>query len=45
VALLELSRELDPTLETINSNLEKALAARSAVVLAEKARPVKALPK
>jgi tetratricopeptide (TPR) repeat protein len=45
VVLLERSHELDPSLETVNSNLEKALAARAAVTLAEQAKPVKALPK
>jgi tetratricopeptide (TPR) repeat protein len=45
VSLLELSHELDPSLATVNSNLEMARAARAAEVLAERARPVKALPK
>jgi len=45
VALLKLSHELDPVLTTVNSNLEKARAARAAEILAENAKPVKALPK
>ena len=45
VILLKLSHELDPALATVDSNLEKALAARAAELLAENARPVKALPK
>jgi tetratricopeptide (TPR) repeat protein len=45
VILLKLSHELDPLLANINSNLEKARAARAAEILAENARPVKALPK
>lgn len=45
VVLLELSHELDPSLVTVNSNLEMARAARAAVVLAERAKAVKALPK
>ena len=45
VALLKLSHELDPALTTVNSNLEKARAARAAEILAENAKPVKALPK
>jgi tetratricopeptide (TPR) repeat protein len=43
VILLELAHELDPDLSTVNSNLEKARAARAAEILAENARPVKAL--
>jgi len=45
VALLKLSHELDPVLTTVNSNLEKARAARAAEILAKNAKPVKALPK
>ena len=45
VALLKLSHELDPVLTTVNSNLGKARAARAAEILAENAKPVKALPK
>jgi tetratricopeptide (TPR) repeat protein len=45
VALLKLSHELDPLLATVNSNLEKARAARAAKILAENSKPVKALPK
>jgi tetratricopeptide (TPR) repeat protein len=44
VILLVLAHELDPDLSTVNSNLEKARAARAAEILAGKARPVKALP-
>jgi tetratricopeptide (TPR) repeat protein len=44
VILLKLSHELDPTLPAVNSNLEKARAARAAEILAENAKPVKALP-
>jgi len=44
VILLELAHELDPDLTTVNSNLEKARAARAAEILADNARPVKALP-
>ena len=45
VILLMLSHELDPLLAAVNSNLEKASAARAAEILAENSRPVKALPK
>lgn len=45
VILLMLSHELDPSLATVNTNLEKARAARAAEILAENAMPVKALPK
>jgi tetratricopeptide (TPR) repeat protein len=45
VILLEVAHELDPLLPTVNSNLEKARAARAAEILAELAKPVKALPK
>jgi tetratricopeptide (TPR) repeat protein len=44
VTLLELAHDLDPQLAIVNSNLEKARAARAAEVLAERAAPVKALP-
>jgi len=44
VILLKLSHELDPELATVDSNLEKAQAARAAELLAENSRPVKALP-
>jgi tetratricopeptide (TPR) repeat protein len=44
VTLLELAHDLDPQLAIVNSNLEKARAARAAEVLADQAAPVKALP-
>jgi hypothetical protein len=45
MVLFMLSHELDPLLETVNTNLEKARAARAAEILAENAKAVKALPK
>jgi tetratricopeptide (TPR) repeat protein len=42
--LLEQAHELDPELATIEANLIKAKAARAAELLAEKSRPVRALP-
>jgi tetratricopeptide (TPR) repeat protein len=45
VVLLQLSHGLDPTLASVDSNLEKARAARAAELLAENAKPVRALPK
>lgn len=44
VILLKLSHELDPLLETVGSNLEKARAARAAEILAANSKPVRALP-
>ena len=42
--LLERAHELDPELATIEANLIKAKSARAAELLAEKSRPVRALP-
>jgi tetratricopeptide (TPR) repeat protein len=43
-ALLELAHELDPQQPTVDANLVKAKAAHAAEILAQKSRPVKALP-
>jgi tetratricopeptide (TPR) repeat protein len=42
--LLERAHELDPGLAIVEANLTKAKAARAAELLAEKSRPVRALP-